>query len=86
MAILNINAFENSAWEVYVSANRTFLTLENAQNYVLNAHIEGVTNAQTVICESTYFAPNLWAESPNLNLASTPIVVSPRAHLTADLC
>jgi len=38
--------------EVYVSANRTFLTLENAQNCVLNAHIEGVTKAQTVICES----------------------------------
>jgi len=30
-----------------VSANRTLLTLENAQNYVLNAHIEGVTKAQT---------------------------------------
>ena len=27
--------------EVYVSANRTSLTLENAQNYVLNAHIFG---------------------------------------------
>ena len=39
------------------------LTLENAQNYVLNAHIERVTKAQTDICCSKMAAVVLWPVS-----------------------
>jgi len=63
---------------LYVSAYRTFLALENAQNCVLNAHIEGVTKAQTFICEIAYLRTTHYSSPAIVEILGLKVSISIR--------